>query len=274
MIRRCTLCVVVCATATVLILGSVTFDNYPTRLAAQAVVKSDGDDQNLSTQIKDLQKQIAVLQTQVNDLKKFRIIAAGTATLKLGPRQDNKNSIRVKLPVEIVTQLGNNCIVQLTNRYPPTPIFFVPYWRPANDGIDTPGGRDDIGGVQGAVVTGEITGCTSGVEACSASCVAAAIAAAFSAFDLRPGFLRVGAAGAGVSPRSRALMAAYSPSISSGSNAGPSPTAISSGNISELSSTSTTSTAMRHGCFAYPGWWVTPRRAGRRTPSRCRPMWT
>jgi hypothetical protein len=120
----------------VLTLGPVNLDNYPARLAAQPAVKADGDDQNISAQMKELQKQVAALQTQVNDMKKFRIVAAGTATLKLGPQQDNKNSIRVKLPVEIVTQLNNNCIVQLTNRYPPTPIFFVPYWRPANDGID------------------------------------------------------------------------------------------------------------------------------------------
>ena len=136
MIRRCTLCVFVCAMVAVLTLSPVNFDNYSTSLAAQPAVKADGDDQNISTQMKELQKQIAALQTQVNDLKKFRIIAAGTATLKLGPQQNNKNSIRVKLPVEVVTHLGNNCIVQLTNRYPPTPNFFVPYWRPANDGID------------------------------------------------------------------------------------------------------------------------------------------
>jgi hypothetical protein len=120
----------------VLVLCSVNFDNYSASLAAQPAVKADGDDQNISGQLKELRKQVVAIQTQVNDSKRFRIIAAGTATLKLGPRQDNKNSIRVKLPVEIVTQLGNSCIVQLTNRYPPTSFFFVPYWRPANDGID------------------------------------------------------------------------------------------------------------------------------------------
>ena len=104
----------------------------------QPAANSGNDkDQDIAGQLTELQKQVAALQTQVNDLTKFRIIAAGTATLKLGPRQDNKNSIRVKLPMEIVTQLGNNCIVQLTNRYPPASgLYFVPYWRPANDGID------------------------------------------------------------------------------------------------------------------------------------------
>ena len=137
MVRSCTVCLFVCATVAVpTVLSPVSLDNYPARLAAQPAVKADGDDQNIPAQLMELQKQVAALQTQVNDLMKVRIIAAGTATLKLGPRQDNKNSIRVKLPAEMVAQLGNSCIVQLTNRYPPTPEFFVPYWRPANDGID------------------------------------------------------------------------------------------------------------------------------------------
>jgi hypothetical protein len=124
-------------TSAILFLTTLSFSDRPASFAAQPAANSGDDkDQNIAGQLKELQKQVAELQTQVNDLMKFRIIAAGTATLKLGPRQDNKNSIRVKLPVEIVTQLGNSCIVQLTNRYPPTPDFFVPYWRPANDGVD------------------------------------------------------------------------------------------------------------------------------------------
>jgi hypothetical protein len=70
------------------------------------------------------------------DLKKPRILAAGTSTIKLGPRQDNKTSLRVKLPSDVAAQLGGNCIVQLTNRYPTSGSFFVPYWKQANDGFD------------------------------------------------------------------------------------------------------------------------------------------
>ena len=65
-----------------------------------------------------------------------RIVAAGTATIKLPGIQDNKQRIRVKLPADIAARLGTKCIVQLTNRYPTGGSFFVPYWRPATDGFD------------------------------------------------------------------------------------------------------------------------------------------
>lgn len=72
----------------------------------------------------------------MNDLKTPRIIAAGTATIKLGRKQDNRTSIRVKLRGDVVARLGGNCIVQLTNRYPTSSSFFVPYWKQATDGFD------------------------------------------------------------------------------------------------------------------------------------------
>ena len=123
-------------TSAILFLATLSFNDRRASFAAQSATNS-GNDKDIVGQLTKLQKEVASLQTEVNDLMKFRIIAAGTATLKLGPRQDNKNSIRVKLPVEIVTQLGNRCIVQLTNRSPPTTdLFLVPYWRPASDGID------------------------------------------------------------------------------------------------------------------------------------------
>jgi hypothetical protein len=87
-------------------------------------------------QLKDLQKQVADLQARVSKLESPRIIAAGTATIKLPGIQDNKQKIRVKLPADIAARLGTNCIVQLTNRCPTGGSFFVPYWKPATNGFD------------------------------------------------------------------------------------------------------------------------------------------
>jgi hypothetical protein len=87
-------------------------------------------------QLKELQKQVADLQTRVSQMQSPRIVAAGTATIKLPGIQDNKQKIRVKLPADIAARLGTNCIVQLTNRFPTGGAFFVPYWKPATDGFD------------------------------------------------------------------------------------------------------------------------------------------
>jgi hypothetical protein len=87
-------------------------------------------------QLKELQKQIADLQARVSQLESLRIVAAGTATIKLPGIQDNKQKTRVKLPADIAARLGANCIVQLTNRCPTGGAFFVPYWKPATDGFD------------------------------------------------------------------------------------------------------------------------------------------
>jgi hypothetical protein len=87
-------------------------------------------------QLKELQKQVADLQARVSQIQTPRIVAAGTATIKLPGIQDNKQKIRVKLPADIAARLGANCIVQLTNRIPTGGAFFVPYWKPATDGFD------------------------------------------------------------------------------------------------------------------------------------------
>ncbi len=87
-------------------------------------------------QLKELQKQVADLQTRVGQMQSPRIVAAGTATIKLPGIQDNKQKIRVKLAADIAARLGANCIVELTNRRPTGGSFFVPYWKPATDGFD------------------------------------------------------------------------------------------------------------------------------------------
>ncbi len=79
---------------------------------------------------------MADLQARVNQMQTPRIIAAGTATIRLPGIQDNKQKIRVKLPADIAARLGANFIVELTNRSPTGGSFFVPYWKPAADGFD------------------------------------------------------------------------------------------------------------------------------------------
>jgi hypothetical protein len=102
----------------------------------------------VARQIKDLQILTAQLQSQVKELKSPRILSAGTVTIRLGPQQDNKTSVRVKLLADVVAQLGGNCIVQLTNRYPTGDSFFVAYWRPATDGFDILLADPSLEGVQ------------------------------------------------------------------------------------------------------------------------------
>ena len=98
------------------------------------VVPADVDIQ--AQQIKELQKQVADLQARVGRMQTPRIVAAGTATIKLPGIQDNKQKIRVKLPADIAARLGTSLIVELTNRCPTGGSFFVPYWKPAADGFD------------------------------------------------------------------------------------------------------------------------------------------
>ena len=87
-------------------------------------------------QLKELQKQVADLQARLGQMQTPRIVAAGTATIKLPGIQDNKQTVRVKLPADIAARLGTSCIVQLTNRFPTGDCLFIPYWRPATDGFD------------------------------------------------------------------------------------------------------------------------------------------
>jgi hypothetical protein len=135
MTRHRILSLVILATV-LLFLVTLNFKDRPTTFAAPPSGNSGSDKDAVAGQIKELQKQMADLQTQVSDLKTPRIVAAGTATIKLGAVQDNKTSLRVKLRAEIAAKLGNNCIVQLTNRYPTGGSFFVPYWKPATEGFD------------------------------------------------------------------------------------------------------------------------------------------
>jgi hypothetical protein len=135
MIRHRFLLLVIFTTA-LLFVVLLNFNNRPAIFAAPPAAESGHDKDAVAGQIKLLQKQVAELQSQVNDLKTPRIVAAGTATFKLGAKQDNKTTTRVKLPKDLVTKLGDNCIVQLTNRFPPTPDFFSPYWKKAADGFD------------------------------------------------------------------------------------------------------------------------------------------
>ena len=124
-------------TSAILFQTTLSFNDHSASFAAQPAANSGNDkDHGVVGQLKELQKRVAELQTQVSDLKTPRIVAAGTATIKLGPTHDNRTSIRVKLRGDVVAQLGGNCIVQLTNRYPTRNSFFVPYWKPATDGFD------------------------------------------------------------------------------------------------------------------------------------------
>jgi hypothetical protein len=119
-----------------LFLVALNINNSPATFGASPPGDSGHDKDAVAGQIKELQKQVAELQSQVSELKTPRIVAAGTATIKLGATQENKTSTRVKLPKNLIAKLGDTCIVQLTNRYPPTTDFFVPYWKTATDGFD------------------------------------------------------------------------------------------------------------------------------------------
>ncbi len=147
MIPRRIRSLLVFATA-VLLLAALSFNAHPVTSAAEPAVNSANDKDGMASQIKELQKQVAELQSQMSKLKTAHIIAAGTASVKLGPQQDNKTSIRIKLSADVVAQLGGKCIVELTNRYPTGDSFFVPYWKPAADGFDILLADPSLEGVQ------------------------------------------------------------------------------------------------------------------------------
>lgn len=123
------------ATAAV-VLGALNFKDHPVVFGQVAAPNAGNGNDALAAQITDLKKQLADLQGQLGDAKSPRIIAAGTATVRLGPQQDNKTSVRIKLRADVVARLGGNFIVELTNRYPTGDSFFVAYWKPAVDGFD------------------------------------------------------------------------------------------------------------------------------------------
>jgi hypothetical protein len=148
MIRQRILSFFIFTTASLLLVALI-FNGRSASVAAQAAADSGGGNDVVARQIEALQKQIVELQGQVKELKSSpRIIAAGTVTIRLGPQQDNKTSIRVKLPADVVARLGGNCIVQLTNRYPAGDTYFVPYSRLATDGFDILLADPSLEGVQ------------------------------------------------------------------------------------------------------------------------------
>ncbi len=127
----------------VLLLAAVPWTNSaatsapPNGASTAAPAKAQPSDfEAQALQLKELQKQVADLQAQVSRMQTPRIVAAGTAAIRLPGIQDNKQKIRVKLPADIAARLGVNCIVELTNRCPTGGSFFVPYWKPAADGFD------------------------------------------------------------------------------------------------------------------------------------------
>jgi len=88
-------------------------------------------------QIKELQKQVAELKTQMSELQKNRIVSAGTATWTRPELQANKTNTRVKLPADIAAGLGKDYVVLLTSHYPKGGFpYFGTYWKAASDGID------------------------------------------------------------------------------------------------------------------------------------------
>lgn len=93
--------------------------------------------QDVVSQVKQLQQQLADLRKQVNEMGKSRTVAAGTATYSRPAIQDNSTFSRVKLSPEIASKLGDEYIVLLTNRYPTGGYpFFGVYWKRAADGFD------------------------------------------------------------------------------------------------------------------------------------------
>jgi len=95
------------------------------------------DDGSLAAQVKELQTQVADLKARVGEMQSPRIVAAGTATFKLGAVQDNATNARVQLNADITAKLGDEYIVLLTNRFPTGGYpFFEAYWKRAKDGFD------------------------------------------------------------------------------------------------------------------------------------------
>lgn len=136
MVRQRVLSLLIIFPSAILLLMTFIVHDRPAGFAAQPATNSENGNNAVAGQIMELQKQVAELQSQVSALKMPRIVAAGTATIKLGPTHDNRTSIRVKLSPDVVAKLGDNFIVQLTNRYPTRNSYFVPYWKVATDGFD------------------------------------------------------------------------------------------------------------------------------------------
>lgn len=136
MIRKRTLSAVVLTASLALFLclnGRATFADNP----ADPAKAPPTDVAALAEQVKELQKQVADLRTRVGETQEPRIVAAGTATFKLGKVQDNATNAHVQLKEEIAAKIGDDYIVIVTNRFPSGGYpFFAPYWKTAKDGFD------------------------------------------------------------------------------------------------------------------------------------------
>jgi len=114
---------IVLASVLILVFAAAAFSGSP---ATEPPVTKTPDVEKLAAQLRDLQKQISETP---------RIVAAGTATWRLGKAQDNSTSVRVQLKDEIASRLGDDYIVILTSRYSGYP-FYSPYWKKAEDRFD------------------------------------------------------------------------------------------------------------------------------------------
>ena len=99
----------------------------------------------LASQIKELQKEVASLQSRLGAGPSPQIVAAGTATFRLKGEQDNATNVRVRVKADVAARLGDDYIVLLTNRYPTGGFpFFAAYWKRAKDGFDITLVDDDL----------------------------------------------------------------------------------------------------------------------------------
>ncbi|HYV38038.1 MAG TPA: hypothetical protein VE988_20295, partial [Gemmataceae bacterium] len=115
------------------VIAAFSYQGRAAFLASPPQVNASDEQDTVTAQIKDLQKQVAELKARLGEP---RIVAAGTATWLIPASQKNDTSVRVKLPREIVDGLGKDYIVLLTNRFPGGFPFFDPCWKVAPDGFD------------------------------------------------------------------------------------------------------------------------------------------
>jgi hypothetical protein len=106
---------------------------------------------DMGEQVKDLQKQLTALKSQLSELRSPNMVAAGTATWNRPAVLGNRTSTRVKLKPEIAAKIGKEYIVLLTNRLPVGGYpYFECYWKIADDGFDIYLVDSSIGGLSTA----------------------------------------------------------------------------------------------------------------------------
>lgn len=74
------------------LLAALNLSARPASYAAEPAAGPANENDVAAQQIKDLQTQLAQLQSQVKELKSPHILSAGTVTMRLGPQQDNKTT--------------------------------------------------------------------------------------------------------------------------------------------------------------------------------------